>query len=158
MPGGTTPDPAGVDEQFVAFAAFHHFCVSCYDLHAGFAPPRVYAWSGRYAAGRLGAEPSSSINPAVRYKRTGTATSQIVNGPVDRQITDIASGKEDRVYHEGVGRVGQCALLPYEKTRIRHDPAPIMGSGMPDKILWLISWCVMRPPPPCASQHTVCSR
>ena len=46
------------------------------------------------------------MNPAVRRERLGTTAGKIVDGAVDREITDIAAGKKQRVDHIGVR--GQC--------------------------------------------------
>ncbi len=82
----------------------------------------------------------------------GAAHRQIVDGAVDRQIADIAAGKEDRVDHVGVGGEGQTT------PRWVQDGASFWSRGGDPERAGMISssrsWWLSRPPLPWPSRMT----
>ena len=94
-------DTACIDEQFVAFAPFHHFRIASHDLHASPFGSRFHRPDDASEVRQR--KPFFQYKPSCQVKRTGATAGKVIHCPVHGQIADIPAGKEDRVYYEGIG-------------------------------------------------------
>ena len=156
--GGAMSMPAApprrrrVDEDAVAFAAIDDLGVPGDDPHARLAAGRAIDSTTRRSVS-IG-RPSSRMKPALA-RAAGAAHRQVVHRAVNRQLADVAAGKEQRPHHEGVGGEGQPApRISTTAPSCARPEGPLAKAGRNRPS---IRFRMNRPPPPCASWTVACS-
>ena len=85
-----------------------------------------------------------------QIERARAAHGQIVDRAVDRQIADVAAGKNQRAHHERIGGEGQTRAVdsprqPRRRAALEHRVRERRHENLFDELMG------ERPPPPCAS-------
>ena len=69
------------------------------------------------------AKPSSRMKAALRIERVRAAHRQVVDRAVNRQRSDVAAGKEQRLHHEGIRGEGQARAADFDDGLIVQRPS-----------------------------------
>ena len=103
-PVGTTPTPAVLTNSWSALPLPTTLVspVTMRHPRVGGRPPMVSAT----APSTSSSSPSSRMNPAVSATGSAPLHRQVVDGAVDREVTDVAAREEKRLHHIGVGGEG----------------------------------------------------
>ncbi len=126
-------DPRGVDKDLVALAARNHLGVAGNDARPGLFGRLLHRLQHRLQFGDRQALLEDQADADRQRPRPGHG--QVVDRAVDRQVADVAPGKDDRVDHVGVGGVGEPAAVVGEDRRVVLVALRNSGQGGDDEIV-----------------------
>ncbi len=108
-------DAGGIDKQLVGSALVYHLGIAGDDLHAGGIGRRLHRCDD--APQIVDRETLFDNHAAGQIQRHRAAHGKIIDRAGHRQLADIASGKEQRIDHIGIGRHGQRAAEGVERIK-----------------------------------------